>query len=78
MITQHHRKQIIICIENDWKRRQFQTKLTNYFNGLFVVEFFVPVEHPKERKRGEEDEAYSKEHVACETGKINPLWDEEQ
>lgn len=47
--------------------------LTNYFNGLFVVKFFVPVEHPQERKWGKKDEAYSEEHVARETGKINPL-----
>lgn len=50
-----------------------EDELTNYFNRLLVVEFLVPVEHPQERKGGEEDKAYSKEHVTGETGKINPL-----
>lgn len=48
-------------------------ELTDYFNGLLVVEFLVPVEHPQKRKGGEEDEADSKEHVTSETSKINPL-----
>lgn len=47
--------------------------LTNYFDGLFVVELLVPVEHPQKWEGGEEDEANSKEHVAGETSKINPL-----
>lgn len=53
------------CGPNEW--------LTNYFNGLFVVKFFVPVEHPEEREWGEQDEAYSKKHVACEAGKVYTL-----
>lgn len=47
--------------------------LTNYFNGLLVVEFLVPVEHPQKREGGEKDEAYPKEHVTGETGKVDPL-----
>lgn len=48
-------------------------ELTNYFDGLLVVQFLVPVEHPQKREGGEENEANSEEHVTGETGKINPL-----
>lgn len=48
-------------------------ELTNYFDGLLVVELLVPVEHPQKWEGGEEDEANSEEHVAGETSKINPL-----
>lgn len=49
-------------------------ELTNYFDGLLVVELLVPVEHSQKWEGGEEDEANSEEHVAGETSKINPLW----
>lgn len=49
-LTIHGFKQIIVCEENDLGEDVFLFELTNYFNGLFVVEFFVPVEHPQERK----------------------------
>lgn len=48
-------------------------ELTDYFDRLLVVELLVPVEHPQEREGGEEDEAYPKEHVTGETGKVDPL-----
>lgn len=64
---------IMFCEKNLLEDGTFQ--LTDYLNGLFVVEFFIPVEHPQERKGGEEDEAYAQEHVAGETGKIDPLCD---
>lgn len=47
--------------------------LTNYFNGFFVVKFFVPVEHPQEREGGQKNEANPEEHVARKAGKVNPL-----
>lgn len=52
-------------------------QLTNDFDGLLVVEFFVPVEHPQEGEGGEEDEADPEEHVAGETGKVDALEDTE-
>ena len=62
---------------DDFFTNLVKKQLTNYLNGLLVVEFFVPVEHPEEGEGGEQNEAYSQEHVARETGKINPLWDKE-
>lgn len=66
------------CRQSKSFRRRADKKislLTDYFNGLLVVELFVPVEHPQEGERGEEHQTYSEEHVACETGKIDPLED---
>lgn len=48
-------------------------QLTNNFNGFFVVQFLVPVEHPQEGEGGEEDEADAQKHVAGETGKVDTL-----
>lgn len=52
---------------------EYADELTNYFDGLLVVELLVPVEHSQKWEGGKEDEANSEEHVAGETSKINPL-----
>lgn len=61
----------------------FYSPLTHNLAGLFVVEFFIPVENPQKRKGGQEHQADAQEHVAREGSKIQTLrkkerWQERQ
>lgn len=51
----------------------FYSPLTHNLTGLFVVEFFIPVQNPQKGKWGQKHQADTQEHVACKRSKIHSL-----
>lgn len=71
-----HRATLSFTTQQNYQKEKVKInkcQLTHDFNGLLVVEFLVPVEHPQEGEGGEEDQADAQEHVAGETGKVDAL-----